>query len=51
MTQPLALLRQHLFTAVLSDCLDAAGYRDQATREALARGERLADVFKRHGIL
>ena len=30
MTQPLALLRQHLFTAVLSDCLDAAGYRDQA---------------------
>lgn len=30
MTQPLALLRQHLFTAVLSDCLDAAGYRNQA---------------------
>lgn len=30
MTRPLALLRQRLFTAVLSDCLDAAGYRDQA---------------------
>ncbi len=30
MTQPLDLLRRHLFTAVLSDCLDAAGYRDQA---------------------
>jgi len=30
MTKPLALLRQHLFTAVLSDCLDAAGYRNQA---------------------
>jgi 4-hydroxy-4-methyl-2-oxoglutarate aldolase len=29
-TQPLDLLRRHLFTAVLSDCLDAAGYRDQA---------------------
>jgi hypothetical protein len=72
MSQPLEALRQHLFTAVLSDCLDAAGYRDQAmharirpldskgrgkvagenaTREALARGEKLADVFKRHGIL
>ena len=30
MNQPLEALRQHLFTAVLSDCLDAAGYRDQA---------------------
>jgi regulator of RNase E activity RraA len=30
MSQPLEALRQHLFTAVLSDCLDAAGYRDQA---------------------
>jgi regulator of RNase E activity RraA len=30
MTQPLALLRQRLFTAVLSDCLDAAGHRNQA---------------------
>ena len=30
MSQPLAVLRQHLFTSVLSDCLDAAGYRDQA---------------------
>jgi 4-hydroxy-4-methyl-2-oxoglutarate aldolase len=24
---------------------------ENATREALARGEKLADVFKRHGIL
>ena len=30
MTQALALLRQRLFTAVLSDCLDAAGHRNQA---------------------
>ena len=30
MSQSLEALRQHLFTAVLSDCLDAAGYRDQA---------------------
>lgn len=30
MTQPLALLRERLFTAVLSDCLDAAGHRNQA---------------------
>lgn len=30
MTQPLALLRQRLFSAVLSDCLDAAGHRNQA---------------------
>ncbi|MEO8145196.1 MAG: RraA family protein [Betaproteobacteria bacterium] len=30
MTQPLAMLRQRLFTAVLSDCLDAAGHRNQA---------------------
>lgn len=30
MTQPLAQLRQRLFTAVLSDCLDAAGHRNQA---------------------
>ena len=30
MTQMLALLRQRLFTAVLSDCLDAAGHRNQA---------------------
>jgi regulator of RNase E activity RraA len=30
MTQTLALLRERLFTAVLSDCLDAAGYRNQA---------------------
>ena len=30
MSQPLAVLRQRLFTSVLSDCLDAAGYRDQA---------------------
>ena len=138
MTQPVSLLRQRLFSSVLSDCLDAAGHRDQAmharirpldetlvlcgrartalymdvydatadenagenpyeleirlvddlkadevpvfaggigpldskgrskvmaidvpvevagenaTREALARGEKLADVFRRHGIL
>lgn len=30
MTQALAMLRQRLFTAVLSDCLDAAGHRNQA---------------------
>jgi regulator of RNase E activity RraA len=30
MSQPLATLRRSVFTAVLSDCLDAAGYRDQA---------------------
>lgn len=30
MIQSLPLLRQKLFTAVLSDCLDAAGYRIQA---------------------
>jgi len=30
MSQPLAVLRQRLFTSVLSDCLDAAGHRDQA---------------------
>ncbi len=30
MTQSLAMLRQRLFTAVLSDCLDAAGHRNQA---------------------
>lgn len=30
MTQPLVLLRERLFTAVLSDCLDAAGHRNQA---------------------
>ena len=30
MSQPLATLRQRLFTAVLSDCLDAAGHRGQA---------------------
>ena len=30
MSRPLATLRQGLFTAVLSDCLDAAGYRQQA---------------------
>lgn len=30
MSQPLAVLRQRLFTSVLSDCLDAAGYRNQA---------------------
>ena len=30
MIQTLPLLRQKLFTAVLSDCLDAAGYRIQA---------------------
>jgi 4-hydroxy-4-methyl-2-oxoglutarate aldolase len=30
MTQTLAALRERLFTAVLSDCLDAAGYRNQA---------------------
>jgi 4-hydroxy-4-methyl-2-oxoglutarate aldolase len=30
MSQPLATLRQRLFTAVLSDCLDAAGHRNQA---------------------
>lgn len=30
MTQPLALLRERLFSAVLSDCLDAAGQRHQA---------------------
>jgi 4-hydroxy-4-methyl-2-oxoglutarate aldolase len=29
-THLLEALRQKLFTAVLSDCLDAAGYRDQA---------------------
>ncbi|MBC7802895.1 MAG: RraA family protein [Candidatus Parcubacteria bacterium] len=30
MSQPLAVLRQRLFASVLSDCLDAAGYRAQA---------------------
>jgi regulator of RNase E activity RraA len=30
MSRPLAALRQGLFTAVLSDCLDAAGHRQQA---------------------
>ena len=30
MAQPLALLRERLFSAVLSDCLDAAGHRNQA---------------------
>ena len=30
MTQPLTLLRERLFSAVLSDCLDAAGHRNQA---------------------
>jgi len=30
MTQTLATLRLRLFTAVLSDCLDAAGHRNQA---------------------
>ena len=30
MTQALALLRQRLFASVLSDCLDAAGHRNQA---------------------
>ena len=30
MTYDLALLRQKLFSSVLSDCLDAAGYRNQA---------------------
>jgi regulator of RNase E activity RraA len=30
MTQPLTALRKQLFAAVLSDCLDAAGHRDQA---------------------
>ena len=35
MTQPLALLRQQLFTAVLSDCLDAAGYRNQAMHASI----------------
>ncbi len=30
MTQALAMLRQRLFTSVLSDCLDAAGHRNQA---------------------
>ena len=30
MTQPLSLLRQRLFSSVLSDCLDAAGHRYQA---------------------
>ena len=30
MAQPLALLRERLFSAVLSDCLDAAGHRHQA---------------------
>ncbi len=30
MTQPLAVLRQRLFTSVLSDCLDGAGHRSQA---------------------
>ena len=30
MTQPLALLRERLLSAVLSDCLDAAGHRHQA---------------------
>jgi regulator of RNase E activity RraA len=30
MTQPLPLLRQRLFSSVLSDCLDAAGHRNQA---------------------
>ena len=30
MTQPLTLLREQLFSAVLSDCLDAAGHRNQA---------------------
>ncbi len=30
MTQTLALIRQRLFSSVLSDCLDAVGYRNQA---------------------
>jgi 4-hydroxy-4-methyl-2-oxoglutarate aldolase len=30
MSRPLAALRKGLFTAVLSDCLDAAGHRQQA---------------------
>ena len=30
MSHSLAVLRQRLFTSVLSDCLDAAGYRSQA---------------------
>ena len=45
--EPVRRARERLFTAVLSDVLDAAGRRSQAMR----RGEKLADVFARHGIL
>ena len=39
MTQPLALLRQQLFTAVLSDCLDAAE-RARIVLEAIGKHEK-----------
>ena len=35
MSQSLATLRQNLFTAVLSDCLDAAGHRRQAMQSRI----------------
>jgi regulator of RNase E activity RraA len=42
MSHPLALLREKLFTSVLSDCLDAAGHRNQAMQ---ARIRPLDDVL------